>query len=35
VPVDMKDLRKAADNSPKGAEALEITLMNPLSIYTM
>ena len=35
VPVEMEDLRKAADNSPKGAEALEITLMNPLSTYTM
>ena len=35
VPVDMEDLRKAADNSPKGAESLEITLMNPLSVYTM
>ena len=35
IPVDMEDLRDAADNSPKGAEALEITLMNPLSIYTM
>jgi len=31
----MEDLRDAADNSPKGAEALELTLMNPLSIYTM
>jgi hypothetical protein len=31
----MEDFRNAADNSPKGAEALEITLMNPLSIYTM
>jgi len=31
----MKDLRKAADNSPKGAEALEISLINPLSVYTM
>ena len=35
VPVDMEDLRKAADNSPKGAESLEISLVNPLSIYTM
>lgn len=35
VPVDMDDLRDAAENSPKGAEALELTLMNPLSIYTM
>ena len=35
VPVDMEDLRKAADNSPKGAESLEISLVNPLSVYTM
>ena len=35
VPVDMNDLRAAADDSPKGAESLEITLMNPLSVYTM
>ena len=35
VPVDMEDLRAAAENSPKGAEALEITLLNPLSVYTM
>jgi hypothetical protein len=31
----MEDLRAAAENSPKGAEALEITLLNPLSVYTM
>jgi len=31
----MNDLRDAADDSPKGAESLEITLMNPLSVYTM
>jgi hypothetical protein len=31
----MEDLRIAAENSPKGAESLEISLVNPLSVYTM
>jgi len=31
----MEDLKNASDNSPKGKEALEITLMNPLSVYKM
>ena len=35
IPVEMEDLRNASDNSPKGKEALEITLLNPLSVYKM
>ena len=35
VPVDMEDLREAADNSTKGQDAKTITLLNPLSIYKM
>jgi len=31
----MEDLRDASDNSPKGKEALGITLLNPLAVYKM
>lgn len=35
IPVKTKDMGDAADNSPKGKEALGITLLNPLAVYKM
>jgi hypothetical protein len=31
----MNDLRKAADNSPKGAKSDKMTLLNPLTKFVM